>query len=367
MALSVLVGALVIGAGVLLGPRSASADAAASAKPLFWGAQIGRQFTGEQAPWDMGAVSALQRRTKKGLSLVAFYEPFSSCGISANCELNGFPAVPLQSIRDYGAVPFLSWSSASTDQEVARQPHFRLSRIIHGAFDKYIRAWAEASREWGHPYFLRFDWEMNGFWFPWNEGVNGNKPGEFVEAWRHVHDIFTEVGATNANWVWCPNIALIKRLKGFGSLYPGNQYVDWTCLDGFNWGNTKNSAGWQSFTHVFRSSYKEVEKIAPAKPMIIGETASEERGGSKAAWIRNALSVIPNSFPKVRGLIWFDEDSQGMKWPIESSRSSERAFQGAIGRKLYRPNIYSHLAAPKIAPPTFGPPPVEPTETKPSA
>jgi Glycosyl hydrolase family 26 len=350
--------------GVLL--ASSPSLASAKGKPIYWGAQIGRQFTGQQPPWDMNALRAFQKRTKKGLSLLAFYEPFADCK-GKNCEMNGFPALPLEAVRTYGAIPFLSWSSATTAESPTHQPEYSLSKIIHGRYDKYIRAWAEASREWGHPYFLRFDWEMNGFWFPWNEGVNGNRPGEYVAAWRHVHDIFTQVGANNATWVWCPNIALIPRLKHFASLYPGNRYVDWTCLDGFNWGDTSNSAGWQTFEHVFRSTYNEVTKTAPGKPMVIGEVASDERGGSKSAWITHALAAIPAKFPKIRGLIWFDERSQGMKWPIESSKSSERAFQQGIASKLYKPNIYSRLLGPKIEPPTFGAPPSEKPGEKPVA
>ena len=89
---------------------------------------------------------------------------------------------------------------------------------------------------------------MNGFWFPWTEGVNGNKPGEYVTAWRHVHDIFTAVGATNATWVWCPNVDFTAQADPAGEALPGRRYVDWTCLDGFNWGKTRDSAGWQAST-----------------------------------------------------------------------------------------------------------------------
>ena len=53
---------------------------------------------------------------------------------------------------------------------------------------------------------------MNGNWFAWMEGVNGNQPGEYVAAWRHVHDIFTAVGATNVSWVWCPNVDPGRKL-----------------------------------------------------------------------------------------------------------------------------------------------------------
>ena len=329
------------------------APAAAQAKPgIFWGAQIGRQLTGEQPPWDIKALAAFERHAGKRASLLAFYASFADC-TKHPCRFNGFPGAEMEKIRRRGTIPFLSWSSASVGKDSVKQPQFRLRKIIAGKYDRYIREFAEASREWGHPYFLRFDWEMNGFWFPWNEGVNGNKRGEFVKAWRHVHRIFTAAGANNATWVWCPNIALIKKLKNFGSLYPGDRFVDWTCLDGFNWGKRQNSAGWQSFEHVFRSTYREVLRIAPGKPMILGETASEERGGSKARWIEHAFSVIPRKFRKIRGVIWFDERSQGMNWPIESSRASQRAFRRAIAPQIYRPNVYADLAPGPIKPPHF--------------
>ena len=92
----------------------------------------------------------------------------------------------MENARNYGAIPFFSWSSSATP-EASHQHYFRLANIINGRFDPYIREFAEEAREWGHPFFLRFDWEMNGFWFPWSEGVNGNKAGEYVAAWRHVH------------------------------------------------------------------------------------------------------------------------------------------------------------------------------------
>ena len=54
----------------------------------------------------------------------------------------------------------------------------------------------------------------------------------------------------------------------------------------------------ESFDKVFDSTYKRVLKIAPKKPMMIGEIASEERGGSKADWIENALKTIPPQVPQ---------------------------------------------------------------------
>jgi hypothetical protein len=327
----------------LTGPAAASSKRPPP-NPLYWGAQIGTQFTGEQAPWDMEAVSGFEQLAEKPPSLISFASPFAECDDSgSNCILSSFPTTPLENVREHGSIPFFSWNSAGGDGAV--QPAFRLARIIEGAYDAHIRAFAEKSKEWGHPYFLRFDWEMNGFWFPWSEYVNGNKPGEFIVAWRHVHDIFVSAGATNATWVWCPNVDFTHNLVPLKGLYPGKDYVDWTCLDGFNWGKTKNSAGWQNFNQIFHSTYKRVLEIAPDKPMVIGEVASDDRGGSKADWIHDLLRLIPSKYRKIRGLIWYEEKDQGMHWPIESSHAATKAFAKGISRRVYTPNVFSELTA----------------------
>jgi mannan endo-1,4-beta-mannosidase len=328
-------------------------------RPLYWGAAIGRQYTGTQAPWDMTAVTDFESSVGKNLSLLSFYSPFADCNRSP-CEFFGFPGVPMENIRRHGAIPFFSWSSSAATRDEIRQPAFALRRIIDGSHDPFIESFAENAREWGHPFFLRFDWEMNGFWFPWGEGVNGNKRGEFVTAWRHVHDIFSRLGANNATWVWCPNIALARRLQNLRQFYPGDEYVDWTCLDGFNWGTTGNSPGWLSFNEIFESTYRKMAKLAPDKPMAIGETASEEGGGSKSAWIRNALRVLPAHYPKVRAFVWFDEKKQARRWPLSSSKPAQRAFNKEIAREIFMPNVYSGQPAGKILPPTWTPPPPEP-------
>ena len=66
------------------------------------------------------------------------------------------------------------------------------------------------------------------------EGTNGNRPGQFVRAWRHVHDIFTAEHATNVNGCGAPWPARVRRIST--SEYPGDSYVDVLGLSGFNGG-----------------------------------------------------------------------------------------------------------------------------------
>jgi Glycosyl hydrolase family 26 len=334
---------------LLLAPGMATAKKRPPAS-LYWGAQIGDQMTGEAAPWDMNPVYRFQRLVGKGLSLIEFGSPFAECSAGA-CAMTKFPITPLENIRRYGAIPVFSWNSSASPPEL-NQPDFTLGAVISGRYDAYIREFALKAKEWGHPFFLRFDWEMNGFWFPWNEGVNGNQPGEFVAAWRHIHDIFTAVGATNVTWVWCPNIDLHNSLIPLGELYPGDSYVDWTGIDGFNWGQRHGSPGWQSFNEVFRNTYKRIiKRVAPHKPMMLAEVASTEKGGNKPNWIKDMLVAVRHHYRNVRAFVWYDVDDRGTNWPIERRKQDYKAFRAGIRASAFRPNEFGGIVRSPIPPP----------------
>jgi hypothetical protein len=307
-------------------------------------------MTGEAAPWDMEPVYRFEKIAGKGLSLVEFSAPFAECG-SAGCTFIKFPLTPLENVRRYGAIPIFSWNSTASPPSVD-QPEFSLGSLLSGTYDGFIREFAIKAKNWGHPFFLRFNWEMNGFWFPWSEGVNGNTPGQYVAAWRHVHDIFTSVGADNVSWVWCPNVDLYNSLTPLGRLYPGDSYVDWTGLDGFNWGERRGSPGWQNFNQVFHRTYKRiVRRVARGKPLMLAEVASTDRGGSKPAWIRDMLQKVRHRYRKIRAIVWYNVDDRGTNWPIERRKKDRRAFRAGIRPGAFKTNVYGGLATSPIPPP----------------
>jgi hypothetical protein len=322
------------------------------AKPLYWGATIGDHLTGDQAPWDMNAVAKFEQGAGKSASMVQFFQPFAQCS-GSGCSFYSFPTTPMDDIRGHGSIPVLSWSSQAIPSTLS-QPDFQLSDVISGRYDDYIAKFATEAREWGHPFFLRFNWEMNGNWFPWAEGVNGNQPGESAAAWRHVHDIFAAAGATNVSWVWCPFVDPGGSMTDLSSLYPGDAYVDWTGLDGYNWGtNPASPRGWRSFDQLFRRTYDEiVEDVAPSKPMMLAEVGSSELGGSKADWIRDALTRVPTEYQQIRALLWFDKFDDDMDWPIETSAPATTAFAEGVQQPAYVGAGYGGLAGGAIAPPS---------------
>jgi mannan endo-1,4-beta-mannosidase len=323
-------------------------------RPTFWGAWIGTQLTGNQPPWDMAAVSRFEQMSAKPLSLIEFAAPFADCGQSP-CSNYAFPKFEMDTIRNYGAIPFFSWGSQSIpvpgDLSI---PDYQLADIGGGAHDAYIREFAEAARDWGHPFFLRFDWEMNSDWFPWAEGANGNGPGQYIAAWRHVHDIFASVGATNATWVWCPYAHAVPRFGSLAGYYPGDDAVDWTCLDGFNWAkNGVNSQPWRSFDQIFHAAYRQItRKIAPKKPMLLAEFASGGKSKRKAEWITQMFKDLRTKYKRVRGLIWFEQIDRGVQWPIESSPKVTKAFSQGIRQAGFKGNLYGGLTGGPIGPPS---------------
>jgi beta-mannanase len=250
-----------------------------------------------------------------------------------------------------GAIPMVTWASRDATPGADQRP-YKDRKIVAGNFDSYIKQWADAARDWGKPMFLRFDHEMNGTWFSWSPGVNGNTSADFIAAWKHVHHIFVQEGATNVMWVWSPYVSC-GGCSSFSSVYPsgqdtnGKDYVDWIALDGYNWGTSQSGSTWQTAATIFKPSYDSLTtKIAPGKPFMIAETSSAEKGGSKAKWITDLYaSAIPNSMPLTQAVVWFSSDKTAdgeTDWRVDSSTgptgsltayqtvANETAWQGYV-------------------------------------
>jgi hypothetical protein len=320
---------------------------------IYWGARIsGDTYGYADAPWDLRSIEQFTQHTQKQPSIISWGQPWWFCYSTCGYQRFSDQLAQYEAVRSHGHIPLIDW--ASWDYSITpqhNQPQFMLQMITSGKHDDYIRQWASEARDWGHPFFLRFDWEMNGNWFPWSEQRNGNSDGEYIRAWRHVHDIFTAVGASNVTWVWCPNIVSADSLP-VERFYPGDAYVDWMCVDGYNWGeNPARPDHWQSFAEIFGPTYTAMTTLSPNKPIIIAETASTEYGGSKAAWITDVLTKqLPGRFPAIKALIWFNWNVGGMDWQIESSPDAQRAFADGIRSRYYAQNEFTNLPNGPIAP-----------------
>ncbi len=290
----------------------------------------GKIMTGVHIADDLKVVSSFEKDAGKKASIVVFYQAWGETEGDQN-----FPTLWTTSARNHGSLPLITWepwASGSYDQ-----PTYSLKNIIAGKFDDYIKQWAQDAKAWRYPFFLIFAPEMNGNWFPWSESVNGNKAGEFVQAWRHVHAIFTAIGVTNVTWVWSPNVEY-PGSTSLSELYPGDAYVDWTAIDGFNWGSTNHNK-WLTFSQVFSPTYKDILKITLTS-MMIAETGCVEQGGNKASWITDTYFIeLPKRFTSVKAIVWSDQTTPE-DWRIETSKAAMKAFSKAMHSSLYASNIY---------------------------
>lgn len=281
---------------------------------------------------DVAPLASFEAHAGKNVSIVHLFQSWG------DPKTQLFNPVLLEAIRNHRAIPLLTWNSA-TAPITPNQPGYSLHNIIHGNFDAYITSFAEAAKAWGHPFFLRLNQEMDLGWAPWSEeysgkSVNGNRPRQFVTMWRHVHDIFTRVGATNALWVWSPS--RVGNLVTYKNFYPGDSYVNWTCTDVQNTPHTgASSFVWQSFAQLFAAAYRNLLAIS-AKPIMLAELGSYEDQSNpqaKANWITDLLETqLPHTFPAVKAFVWWNVNPHTN---IESSVLSQQAFSSAIQNPLY--------------------------------
>lgn len=239
-----------------------------------------------------------------------------------------FPTANCNTVNSYGGVPMITWEPFLSTSNT-------LEAIVNGNYDSYITSFAQDALSWGNLLYLRFGHEMNGNWYSWdgyNNGGQTNGPANYIAAWKHIHDIFTSVGATNVRWVWSPNCESTpnESWNAAANYYPGHNYVDWIALDGYNWGN----GDWKSFDQVFSTIYSTFESYG--KPLMIAEFASAENGGSKDVWIADAFSEIENNYPLIRMFVWFNINKE-RDWRVESSTASSNAFNAALQDSYFLP------------------------------
>jgi hypothetical protein len=232
-----------------------------------------------------------------------------------------------------GRIPLVGWGCTASD------------KIVSGSLDTTIRQTAQAMKAFGHEFFLRYCWEMDG---DRRQGeIKG--PAKFVAAWQRMYKIFQEEAAGNVIWVWTPNAAGFKDGRKYTggnppapAFYPGDEYVDWIASDGYNWGVSKRDQGdrWRQVLEIFDEFM--VFARQHAKPIMIGEYGAQEQSQdpeAKPTWMRIAHDTFmdkPRSdqcpwcgaFKDVAAVVYFDVDyGPHGDWRIMSSDATLAAYK----------------------------------------
>ncbi|GAA1884783.1 hypothetical protein GCM10009814_13620 [Lapillicoccus jejuensis] len=176
-------------------------------------------------------------------------------------------------------------------------PTDSLAELLTGRFDAALARQARALASSPGPIYLRFAHEMNGDWYPWSMGKNGNTPQEYVAAWRHVHALFARVApALRVRWVFAPAaLGPTRPAADLARLYPGRDVVDALGLTGYEHGGT---SPWSTFGPTVDA----LSALGP-QPVLLAEIGVD--GAGKATWLRELGGYLRGT-ARVRGFVYFD-------------------------------------------------------------
>ena len=186
--------------------------------------------------------------------------------------------------------------------------------ILDRQYDEYFREYAQALKKFGHPVLFRLNNEMNGDWCWYSAMYSGKDTDIYKAVWRHIHNLFDEVGVDNVLWVWNPHDTSLPEFKWNHPLmyYPGDDVVDIIGITGYNTGTYFPGEKWRSFHDIYKQIDVDYSDWFD-KPFMITEFGSNSVGGDKAAWIDSMFREIPE-YKRIKVAIWWsgiDLDTAG--------------------------------------------------------
>lgn len=287
---------------------------------------------------DVGNINAFELIQGRNLGIVSLYKSW----LTKN-EFNDFPESELNVIYQNGSIPLITWEP--WDSVSTSNISLTLEKIISGNYDEYINEWANNAKNYKRALFIRFGHEMNILDYAWNGLYNGgatenaygasNKadgPERYVDAYKHVWNIFNQAGAVNVTWIWAvnhnDNPSANWNVKS--NYYPGDTYVDWIGVDGYNFNTAE--IPYRTFDEIFSNALNEVSAIpSSAKPIIITEMSSNDgRPGTpaKSEWITDAFQKM-SADSRIRAFCWFNENKSDGNWALTLD-SDKLAFLAAL-------------------------------------
>jgi len=275
---------------------------------IFWG------IFEENIQNNLSKVNVYGTQFEKNASMVLWY-----IGWNADND-HSFPLSTCKKVFDAGYIPHIVW-----------EPWVGVDDFISGKLDADLEKFGQDIAAFGNPVMLRWGHEFNGDWYPWSYNNNALVPAsKWIEAYKYVHDKIIEAGGTNAIWLWSPNCGNGgKNPQDITSYYPGDDYVDWIALDGYNWGTSQSWSSWQMFAGVFGPTYDKMVKNYPGKPIMLGEFGCSGTGGNKAAWITDMFYQLKNKYQKIKAFVWFNVKKE-TDWRFNETTESSEAFKTGL-------------------------------------
>ncbi|MGB2897321.1 MAG: glycosyl hydrolase [Anaerolineales bacterium] len=234
--------------------------------------------------------------------------------------------------------------------------------IIDGNCDVYLNIFRDDLKARPERILLRFAHEMNitdSPWWPRHFGLTEDA-SLYVAMYQHVYDVIMyEPGApTNVEWVWSPNWASNPPVawNAIPNYYPGDAYVDWIGLSGYNWYNSPPPPDelWRDFDYLYDGVLTDLT-CRYAKPQIIAEVGSVEGNGttlSKADWIAELYQRAPE-YPFVRSVVWFNDFAGANPGLADFRVTTGTAASGSVSQLPAATGTWTNAYSTAIADPVY--------------
>lgn len=302
--------------------------AAFTDSPPIFGVKYGNQG------WDLQSVRALEAwQGRRHEVLVLFTNWDADRNVQDNLFMRQLPA-----IWQHGSVPVITWELYTG----AKTPNDIVSRIANGEHDAYVEAWGKRLREFlagrdrrlgtddDRRAYLRLGHEMNGNWYPWGQ----RSPERFVAMWKRVHAIFADLGLgpSHLQWMWCVTNADHGPFAA-EAYYPGDEWVDWVAVDGYNWGSSTRTSKWQTPDEVLGPMIARL-RAQTGKPIALAEVASTslttngDEPAAKGQWITDLFAWVRTQ--PVRMVCWYNVDRDAEFAVFGGVQGEYAAYRAAV-------------------------------------
>jgi hypothetical protein len=322
--------ALLLGACMLvLSSVTAGSGTAAAARPPASCGVVGPsvptcgRWWGEALDVGQGSlvstVDAAQRAVGRRLDIVHVYHRWNAL----------FPTPAEQELAHQGHILLIGWRPITlSGRSVA------WSSIAEGKQNRIIEDIAERLRALHEPVLLAFSYEPERL-----IGTNGT-PAQFAAAFRRVHDLMVQAGATNIRWVWTVmGLSSSYWRHHYAQLWPGSHDVDWIAWDPYNWASCRRQR-WQSFEQIVQPFYRWVTSQGFGdKPLMLAEYGTVESSSAhgKADWFEEESQLL-TAFPRLKALVYFNLPAPpaSCDWLSTTSPSAGHAFRVLANSATFR-------------------------------
>ncbi len=263
----------------------------------------------------------------KKLSIVTWFASAYENGRMTSWRQNY--ASSLARVKRAGALSLIKFSTQDYAFDRTRRAA-DLKQIGAGAWDEYFKDAAQTVRDFKSPVFISIDHEMNGNWYPYSQDYPGSgvTAADFVTAWRRIVSIFRKNGASNAAFVWSPNVPDVGNVPS-SKYYPGDDATDWIGVSFYS-GND-----YRAMDAIYRT-------YAAKKPFFVTEWATAPEKSrynasypGDAVWIEQFFASLTGRYPRVKAISWFNWNKGDGNYLLGRVPAQSKAYAQDIANARY--------------------------------